>query len=592
MTVSRTNTPEARRELGLDGPQGRWTRFVHAVRLLSAYWRSSEWKLAWTLLILNLAVDFYFVGAGVSLSDWNRRIFDAAEAHDSTVLPGMMIELAWLVAALSLTPLVAELLTYYLKMRWRLWLTRDYMDRWLANDRYHDIERLRMIDNPDQRITDDTRMIAERALTLFTAVTQSLARAIAFSFILYGLSAPIRLAAIGIPLSIPGDLLIYAILVAAITTWLITIVGRPLIRRSMRQQHLDADLRFGLGNIRRHAEQIAFSRAAPFERGALVEVIGNIRRNYMGYIYANLGLAGAQSFFIRVIEALPVLLALPRVMARQMTLGQYTQAAQAFTFVTNSLSVLVQVYGGVAEQIAAINRLKTLDDSLTNPRPRRIAIAQSDAHAIGADDLELHLPDGRTLLSVPHWRAGAGERWMIVGASGSGKSTLLRALAGLWPDGHGRIVLPAEGLVMFVPQRLYLPIGPLKDAITFPTSAAEIEDGRMIDLLTLCRLDHLVDLLHTADVWQDRLSPGEQQRLALARVLLHQPDFLLLDEATSALDEDNAAHFHRLLIATLPDATIVSITHATTLARYHDHVLRIADGIATATPHDPGDVPA
>lgn len=588
MTVSRTNTPEARRELGLDGPQGRWARTVHAVRLLSAYWRSSEWKLAWTLLILNLAVNFQVVGIGVWMSNWTRRMFDAAEVHDTTILPGMMVELAWVVAATALTPLIAEFLTYYLKMRWRLWLTRDYMDRWLANDRYHDIERLRVIDNPDQRITEDTRMIAERMLNLFTAVMSSVVRATAFASILYGLSAPIRLAAIGVPIIIPGDLLIYSILAAAIGTWLITIIGRPLVRRSMRQQHLDADLRFGLGNIRRHAEQIAFSRAAPFEHRAMVEVIGNIRRNYMGYIYANLGLMGAQSVYGRAIEALPLLLALPRVVAGQMTLGQYTQAAQAFAHVSNALAILVLAYGSIAEQVAAVNRLKALDDSLKHPRPRRIAITPTDARAIGADGLDLQLPDGRTLLSVPHWRAGAGQRWMIAGASGSGKSTLLRALAGLWPDGRGGVLMPAEGLVMFVPQRLYLPIGQLKDAIAFPTPAAEIADARMIELLGMCRLGHLVDMLHVADVWQDRLSPGEQQRLALARILLHRPDFLLLDEATSALDEENAEHFHRRLIEALPDATIVSITHSSALARYYDHVLRIADGVATPTPRDRG----
>ncbi len=591
MTVSRTNTPEARRELGLDGPQGRWGRAVHAVRLLSAYWRSSEWKLAWTLLILNLAVNFFGVGMMVSMSDWNRRLFDALGVRDTTVLPGMMVEMAWLIAAIALVPLVAEFLTYYLKMRWRLWLTRDYMNRWLANDRYHDIERLRVIDNPDQRIAEDTRLIAERMLNLFTAVTNSMARAVSFAVILYTLSAPIRLTAIGIPVSIPGDMLVYAILAAAIGTWLITIIGRPLVRRSMRQQHLDADLRFGLGNIRRHAEQIAFSRAAPFEHRSLVEVIGNIRRNYVGYIYANLGLMGAQNVYGRLVEVLPLLLALPRYMAGQMTLGQYTQAAQAFGNVTNSLSILVQAYGSIAEQVAAINRLKALDDSLEHPRARRIAIATSDARAIGADDLDLQLPDGSTLLTVPHWRAGAGERWRIVGASGSGKSTLLRALAGLWPDGRGSVALPADGLVMFVPQRLYLPIGQLKDAITFPTPAAEIEDARVVDLLALCRLGHLVDMLHVADVWQDRLSPGEQQRLALVRVLLHRPDYLLLDEATSALDEENAHHFHRLLIDALPDALIVSIAHSSALSRYHDHALCIADGVATATPRD-GSIPA
>jgi putative ATP-binding cassette transporter len=581
MTLSRTNTQEARRELGLDGPQGRRERASHAFRVITAYWRSSEWLLAWTLLALNLGINFFGVGMAVSLSDWQRRLFDAVQLHDTTPLPGMMLELAWLIAAVSLMPLVAEFLTYYLKMRWRLWLTRDYMDRWLANHRYQEVERLRVIDNPDQRIAEDTRLVAEDMLALFTSVMNSMSQAVAFSVILYGLSAPIRLMMFGVRVAIPGDMLIYAILAAAIGTWLITIIGRPLVRRTMRQQHLDADLRFGLGNIRRHAEQIAFSNAAPSEHRALVEVIGNIRRNYMGYIFANLGLMAGQNVYMRLVGILPLLLALPRYMAGRMTLGQYTQAAQVFATVANSLSVLVQVYGGIAGQIAAVNRLKALDDSLANPRPRRIAVARTDDGTIRADDLALQLPNGRTLLSVPQWQVGAGERWTIAGSSGSGKSTLLRALAGLWPDGTGTVALPGDGLIMFVPQRLYLPIGQLKGAISFPTPAEAIEDACVLDLLTLCRLGHLADKLHVADVWQDRLSPGEQQRLALVRVLLHRPDYLLLDESTSALDEDNAAHFYRTLTATLPDAAIVSITHASALERYHDHALRIADGAAT-----------
>lgn len=581
MSLSRTNTQEARRELGLDGPQSRRERAIHAFRVIGAYWRSSEWWLAWPLLALNLGVNFFGVGMMISMSDWNRRLFDAVQVRDTTPIPGMMVEFAWLVAGMALTPLIAEFLTYYLKMRWRLWLTRDYMGRWLANNGYQEIERLRVIDNPDQRIVEDTRIVAEDTLALFTSVMNSMAQSVALSVVLYGLSVPIRLMMFGVDVAIPGDMLVYAVLSTVIGTWFIIIIGRPLVRRSMRQQHLDADLRFGLGNIRRHAEQIAFSDAAPSEHRAMIEVIGNIRRNYMGYIFANLGLMAGQNVYMRSASILPLLLALPRYMAGRMTLGQYTQTAQVFGSLVSSLSMLIQAYGGIARTIAAINRLKALDDSLANPRPRRIAVARTDDGTLWADDLVLQLPDGHTLLTVPQWRVGAGEHWTISGPSGSGKSTLLRALAGLWPDGTGTVALPGDGLVMFVPQRLYLPVGQLKGTISFPAPAETIEDVHVLDLLTLCRLGHLADKLHVADVWQDRLSPGEQQRLALVRVLLHRPDYLLLDEATSALDEDNAAHFYRTLIAALPDAAIVSITHASALERYHDHALRIVDGVAT-----------
>lgn len=580
MNLSRTNTPEARRELGLDAPRNRWARAYHAGRLITAYWRSSEWKTAWTLLILTLVFSFTGIGVTVSTLDWNRRFFDVVQLHDAAAVPALLIEFTGLLILGAALPLINQFLTFYLGMCWRLWMTRSYMDRWLANNRFHDIERLRVIDNPDQRITEDTRMIAEQLFGLVMVTINSIAQAVAFSYVLYGLSVPIRLALFGADIAIPGDMLVYAVLTAGIGVWLITIIGRPLVRRTMRQQHLDADLRFGLGNIRRHAEQIALLRATPSEHRAMSATLDGIRGNYVGYIFASLGVQAAQSVHGRLIYFLPMVLALPRYMANQLTLGQYTQITQTFPQFASALSILVQLYGSVATQIAAVNRLKALDDELENPRPRRIAIDRCDEGGIRADDLEIQLPDGSALLSVPAWQVRAGERWAITGTSGCGKSTLLRTLAGLWPDGHGRVGLPADGLTMFVPQKLYLPVGQLKDAVCFPTPASEVDDARVLALLGLCRLEHLADRIHIADVWQDRLSPGEQQRMALVRVLIHRPDHLLIDEATSALDEDNAAHFYRTLIAELPDATIVSVTHAPALEQFHDHALRIGNGTA------------
>ncbi|OZA84396.1 MAG: hypothetical protein B7X77_00560 [Caulobacter sp. 39-67-4] len=301
-------------------------------------------------------------------------------------------------------------------------------------------------------------------------------------------------------------------------------------------------------------------------------------------MWANIGLSAGSSIYERVMGVIPLFLTVPKFFAGQISFGQVMASRDAFTQFSSSLSYFVQVYPGLAAQIANINRLKALDDSIDDTRPRGIDFrpgGSGDGIAIDVQNLELRRPNGEPLLALDEWAVRDGERWVIEGPSGSGKTTLLRAIAGLWPDGAGSVAMTRNGTAMLVPQRLYLPPGSLKNAICFPDRAEDHDDASIAELLEKVRLANHVGDMHAIRMWQDELSPGEQQRVALARILLQRPTLLVLDEATSALDADNAAHFYGSVRAALPDVTIVSVVHNERLAAFHTHRLSMHDRRAT-----------
>jgi len=282
----------------------------------------------------------------------------------------------------------------------------------------------------------------------------------------------------------------------------------------------------------------------------------------------------------------PLFLTVPKYFAGAITFGQVQGARDAFTQFAASLSYLVTAYPSIARQLANINRLKALDDAINHERPRGIGFTPGgtpDGVAISANGLMLRRPNGEPLLEVADWTVRDGERWVIQGPSGTGKTTLLRAIAGLWPDGAGQVAMTRRGNAMLVPQRLYLPLGTLKDAICFPDRPEDHNDAEIAALLETVRLEPHIDAMHQLRMWQDELSPGEQQRVALARILLQRPSLLVLDEATSALDADNAAHFYQAVLAAMPDSTIVSVVHNEKLSTYHSHRLQLHHGCATVS---------
>jgi putative ATP-binding cassette transporter len=569
-------------------------RVRHAFGLASAYWTSRDWMFAWAALLALIAFQFGTTWIFVAANRWQQAFFDSFEKRDAARFAALLVTFLWIMGSQVGSTLVETWVRMALAIRWRTFLTERYVTRWMDRNRFAEIERLRIIDNPDQRIAQDidvftgARIGSVGVLGLALHLLEAIVSSISFGMILAETAPPLVLTAFGTTISLPGSTIWYALIYALIGSVVIGWIGRPFIRATMQQQHYEADFRAGLLHVRRNAAQIGLAGAVSTERAALLHGFDRVRRNYRSIIYSMLGIGAGQSIYDRIGTILPLVILAPRYFGGAISFGQVMGARDAFGTMTMNLSFFVQMFPRIGEQIANANRLKALDDAIDDQRPRGIDVSAGSPSgvALATAGLVIALPDGEPLLTVDDWTVRPGERWVIQGASGTGKSTLLRAIAGLWPDGRGRVAIRDDSLVMFVPQRLYLPIGTLKAAICFPDAPEAHDDATIIDLLGRVRLASHCDGLHLSRMWQEDLSPGEQQRIALARILLHRPTLLVLDEATSALDADNASHFYQQLLAELPAVTLVSVVHDDRLRLYHTHQLMIADAVARPAPID------
>lgn len=583
MTPQPVPSEEARYEGGFAAPRPAGERWRHAFSLVSAYWMSKEWKFAWGAIAVLLAFEMGGVYLIVWENGWQRQFFDTIEQRQVSLFMPLLAIFVLILGLQIGQSMIVNFLDQTIGLRWRLFLTQRYMNRWLARNRYYEIERLRLVDNPDQRIAEDIQLFTRGTLRIGISLISATVGAISFIVILLRTSEPLRLSLFGYTIAIPGDIVWFAVAYVLCGTALITYIGRPLIRRTMRQQHYEADFRANLIHVRRNAAQIGFADSIDVESRSLIANLANVGRNYQRLILSQLGLTAGQGIYDRIGTLIPLFVTIPRFFAGKLSFGQVMSSRDAFTTLVGELSYFLKIYPSIAAQIANLNRIKALDDAIDHCRPRGIGFTADAADAgiaITAQNLSLVRPHGAPLLEVGNWTVATGERWVVQGPSGTGKSTLLRAIIGLWPDGSGEIAMANLGTAMFVPQRLYLPLGTLKDAICFPDVPEMHDDAVVLALLEKARLGLHGEYLHAVRMWQEDLSPGEQQRLALARILLHCPDLLILDEATSALDQDNATYFYETLIEALPNVTLISVVHDTQMRRYHTHALTIADGHA------------
>jgi vitamin B12/bleomycin/antimicrobial peptide transport system ATP-binding/permease protein len=529
---------------------------------------------------------------------WQKTFYDSVE-HKAVAAFGGLVAIFIAMSLIQIgVKLIRHVIEYTLSIRWRRFLSDGYIDRWFARNRFYEIERLRLVDNPDQRIAEDITALTNvggpgigagghSPITIVVSTISSAVSAVLFASILLQVSRPIAFSAAGINVSLPGDLVWYAVIYVVLSTVAITWIGKPYVRRRMRQQHYEANFRSNLIHVRRNGEQIAFARAQSIEERGLWGGLDNIVRNWFQLMWANLGLNVGTGVSQRIGAVIPLFVMVPRYFTGEISFGDIMAGQGAFMTFTGMLSYFISAYPVIADQVANVNRIKALDDAIDHERPRGIEFEKSalpPAQSIVANDLRLNRPHGEPLLKVGDWTVSAGERWVIEGPSGAGKTTLLRAMSGLWPDGHGEVTMTDRGRAMLVPQRLYMPIGTLKDAVCFPARSDAYDDAIVAELLARVSLSVHVPTMHEVRYWQEVLSPGEQQRVALARVLLHSPDLLVLDEATSALDISNARRFHAVLLEAMPDLTLVSIVHNDKLQEYYTHRLRVVDGAAVMGP--------
>ncbi|HKT63046.1 MAG TPA: ABC transporter ATP-binding protein/permease [Burkholderia sp.] len=560
-----------------DAPQDE--RPVSAWSLIKPYWVSSEWKIAWGLLITIIAINLCVVWINVKLNKWNAQFYNALQSKNVHDFPNLLMQFSALAFGFIILAVYGRYLRQMLGFRWRQWLTDRFLGQWLGDRAFYRIERDRLADNPDQRITDDLQSFATTTLALSLDLLSTVVTLVSFITILWSLAGALTLSLGATPITIPGYMVWAAALYAVIGSLIIQKVGHPLVSINYQQQRVEADFRFGLIRVRENAEQIAFYDGEKTETGNAQSLFMRIRDNWWRVMKYTKRLTFVLSFYGQIAIIFPLVVAAPRYFAGAFSFGVLMQISSAFGTVSDSFSWFINSYSTLVEWRATVNRLREfkrvmgtshLKESLSPATEHGgINLHYVDAAKLSTSSLKLALPNGNALANIGNLTIEPGSRWLVIGKSGSGKSTFMRALAGLWPFGDGAIDAPVGARMMFVPQTSYLPIGTLKAALTYPAAPDTFTDDACRDALRACRLEDYVERLGETGHWTRVLSPGEQQRLAGARVLLHKPDFLFLDEATSALDADNEARLYHLFAEQLPQAAIVSIAHRESLAAFH-----------------------
>ena len=563
--------------------------FTRRVWALSApYFRSEDkWKargLLLAIVLLNLGAVYMLV----LLNEWNRVFYDALQNKDAAVFWAQLARFTYLAFAFIIIAVYRFYLTQLLEVRWRAWMTAHYLQRWLSDHAFYKMELARFsgsdtthgtADNPDQRIQEDINLFTTYSISLSMGLLNAVVTLVSFVGILWTLSGAFAFNFNGASYSIPGFMVWMAVLYCVIGSVITHYIGRPQIKLNFQQQQVEADFRHHMVRVREYSESIALDKGEAVERAQLDMRFAAVLANYLKLIKKQKNLVWFTNFFGQAAVVFPFIVAAPRFFSGAIQLGELIQISSAFGRVQDSLSWLVDNYSSLAAWRATTDRLTSFEDNIRAVAQQGRAQAASNsvaneaqplaANTLAVRDLTLTLPTGATLLSGASLQAGPGESILLKGPSGSGKSTLFRALAGIWPFATGQTHLPADA--MFIPQRPYFPDGSLRDALAYPQPAAQYDDDALKQALVDALLPQLTGRLDDEDAWSQKLSGGEQQRLAIARVLLKKPRWIFADEATSALDEPAEKTLYGKLLASVKSAhgSLVSIAHRPTVAAFH-----------------------
>jgi putative ATP-binding cassette transporter len=567
-----------------------------AWRLTRPYFTSEERWSARGLLVSIIALNLFMVAMDVILSYWNRAFYNALQEKDwrsfidllltykvtdegfGGIMPGFCG-----IAALYIAVYVYRTyLNQWLQIRWRRWMTANFLDRWLADRAYYRISLNAAgtttdakvgTDNPDQRISEDLRSFVSDALSLSLDLLSNVVELFSFVTILWTLSGPVTL----LGLTIPGYMVWVALLYAALGTAFTHLIGKPLAALNFRQQRVEADFRFSLVRLRENMEGIALYGGEGEEKQTLSGRFNEVIANWWAIMQRVKLLNALIAGYGQIAVIFPIVVAAPRYFAGSIALGGMMQTVNAFGQVQGAMSWFVNSYASIAGWRATVERLATFDREIAEARAAAragagVASAEAASDAFELRDVELKLPNGETLLANSALVLKRGQSVVVSGRSGSGKSTLFRALAGIWPFGGGRVLRP-KGSVLFLPQRPYIPLGSLRHAVAYPAAATAYDTTRVIEALSDVGLDSLIPRLDEVEHWSQILSGGEQQRLAMARALLTRPDWLFLDEATASLDPFAEREIYAAVARRLPATTIVSISHRPAVDALHDRML-------------------
>jgi vitamin B12/bleomycin/antimicrobial peptide transport system ATP-binding/permease protein len=498
----------------------------------------------------------------------------------------------WIFCILAAIFIAVAMLDLYLMQRfiiaWRVWLTEHLTADWLTGHAYYRARFIdETIDNPDQRIQQDIDVFTAGAgstpnvptigtsQTLLFGAVHAVASVISFGAILWHLSGglTVPMLHLEIPRAMFWIVIVFVLMATMVTFW----IGHPLIKLSFANEKLNAAFRYALVRLRDAAEAVGFYHGEAAEESRLRQRFTPIIDNYRRYVSRTIGYTGWNVSVTQTMVPLPWIIQAPRLFAGKIGLGSVVQTATAFGTIQDSLSFFRNNYNQFAAFRASIIRLHGLVDA--NARGRElpeVTVEPSDSGSVEIAAVEVRAPSGEQLIDPLEVRLGRGDALVVTGRSGAGKTTLLRSLAQLWPYASGTLRRPeGENATMFLSQLPYVPLGDLRGVVCYPSSPAAISDHEVRDALTKVALAPLAGRLDDDRDWAKVLSPGEQQRIAFARVLLTKPQAVFLDEATSALDEGLEFALYQVLRAELPDCVVVSVSHRPTVEQHHDHLLEL-----------------
>ena len=550
-----------------------WGRQIH--RLTVDFFKLPHGFMPLIWLALIVFMTLFGVRVNVLFSFWHNGFYTAMQNLDARAFWFMVLVFVSLAGILVLHALLNTYLQQAFQIHWRVWLTNSLVERWLANQSYYRSEFVpESADNPDQRIQQDVESFINTSMRLSVGLLGAAVSLVAFSIILWNLSGSLVLLGFEIPRAMIFIVYLYVI----VATVFALKIGRPLIQLNYLNEQFNANFRYAMIRLLEYGESIAFYRGEAVERKNLLARFGDVTRNMWAIVFRSLKFQGFNVAVTQAAIVFPFMVQAPRLLSREITLGDVMQSTQAFGQVETSLSFFRNSYDIFAGYRAVINRLTDFLDLMDATDQLPSIDIEAGTEQLVVEHLIVRSPGKTLLVDDLNFTLGKGDSLLIRGASGIGKTTMLRALAGLWPYGDGKLIRPIEPQSLFLPQKPYLPLGTLRAALSYPSLTPA--NGNTASVLKQCQLGHLFDRLDEDDDWSRILSLGEQQRLGIARVLLSRPQVVFLDEASSAMDESLEYSMYQLLRESLPDAILVSVGHRSSLLEFHHQELQLlGDGL-------------
>lgn len=550
-----------------------------AWQLIHAYWKSEQRTFAYAMFVVVILMSLAIVGMDVVFNYWSNYFYNALQDYDKRGAIDLLVVFTFLAVVHIVLAVYRYYVQQYLGLRWRKWLTGEFLTRWLEKKSYYYLENFdEKTDNPDQRIQEDIASLVSNSLDLSIGFFVSVTTFIAFIFILWNLSGTftLHLPALG-NVHVHGYLVWVAMIYALVGTWLTFKIGRPLVPLNFEQQRREADFRFAAVDLRTHAENVALYRGEAHQKSILTTLFGRVLDNWYAIILRQKMLLWFTAGYNQVSVLVPLVVTLPNYFGKVFKLGGFMQSLRAFAQIQDALSFFVNSYTQIAQWRAVVQRLLTFINHVHEVEQyaatqNKFIFKKDSTSKIIVRNLCISTPRGEKLLENINEEFVHGHNYMIKGASGLGKSTFIRAIAGIWPYGSGEICLPADNKVMmYLPQKSYMPIGTLKEALLFPNQASDIDDAVLVQVLKDCDLPDLISRLHDVAMWSEQLSPGELQRVSFARVLLRKPYWVFLDESTSALDLPHEQQLYALLKEQVPNCSFVTVGHQPSVEVFHEH---------------------